>query len=125
MPVDVATGESYANEVYYNFDNDILKTAPRSSWDIAFKTNQMTTNDYISKVNQELGENNFPIYRLVNQKDKGFGGLYKRLFSILEKDSIFVECAEELSWFEGNDMIIVTTWADYENNLPKGIIRIK
>jgi hypothetical protein len=84
----------------------------------------MTTNDYISKVNQELGENNFPIYRLVNQKDKGFGGLYKRLFSILEKDSIFVECAEELSWFEGNDMIVVTTWADYENNLPKGIIRI-
>jgi hypothetical protein len=67
------------------------------------KTNVMTTNDYISKVNQELGENSFAIYRLVNQKDKGFGGLYKRLFSILEKDSIFVECAEELSWFEGNE----------------------
>lgn len=40
--VDVSTGASYANEVYYNFDNDILKTVSRSSWDIAFKTNQMT-----------------------------------------------------------------------------------
>lgn len=41
-PVDVATGGNYANDVYYNFSNDILKTAARSSWDVAFKTNQMS-----------------------------------------------------------------------------------
>ena len=41
-PVDVVTGQSYANEVYYNFENNTLKTVPRNSWDIAFKTNQMT-----------------------------------------------------------------------------------
>ena len=40
--VDVVTGENYANEVYYNFDNDTLKTVPRSSWDIAFNTSQMS-----------------------------------------------------------------------------------
>ncbi len=40
--VNVATGENYANEVYYNFGNDVLKTASRSTWDIAFKTNQMS-----------------------------------------------------------------------------------
>ena len=41
-PVDVPTGGNYANDVYYNFSNDILKTAARSSWDVAFKTNQMS-----------------------------------------------------------------------------------
>ncbi len=40
--VDVVTGENYADEVYYSFDNDILKTAPRNTWDIAFNTNQMS-----------------------------------------------------------------------------------
>jgi hypothetical protein len=40
--VDVATGENYANEVYYNFDNDVLKTVPRNSWDLAFNTQQMS-----------------------------------------------------------------------------------
>ena len=40
--VNVVTGEGYVNEVYYNFDNDALKTAPRNSWDIAFKTDQMS-----------------------------------------------------------------------------------
>lgn len=40
--VDVVTGENYANEVYYNFNNDVLKTVPRNNWDIAFKTNQMS-----------------------------------------------------------------------------------
>jgi hypothetical protein len=84
----------------------------------------MNRNKIVNKVYQELGQNSFAIYRLENQKDKGYNGLYKRLFSILEKDCIFTECAEEMSWFEGNDMIIVTTWADYENNLPKGIIKI-
>lgn len=41
-PVNVVTGENYANEVYYNFENDVLKTVSLSSWDIAFKTNQMS-----------------------------------------------------------------------------------
>lgn len=40
--VDVATGEGYADEVYYSFENDILKTAPRNSWDIAFNVSQMS-----------------------------------------------------------------------------------
>ena len=40
--VDVITGAGYANEVYYNFENDTLKTVPRSGWDIAFKTHQMS-----------------------------------------------------------------------------------
>ena len=40
--VSVVTGEGYANEVYYNFDNDVLKTAPRNTWDLAFKTDQMS-----------------------------------------------------------------------------------
>lgn len=41
-PVDVVTGESYANEVYYNFENDVLKTMPLSGWDIAFKSDLMS-----------------------------------------------------------------------------------
>jgi len=41
-PVEVATGSNYANEVYYNFNNDVLKTVTRNTWDIAFKTNQMS-----------------------------------------------------------------------------------
>ena len=39
---DVVTGEDYPDEVYYSLDNGTLKTAPRDSWDIAFKTNQMS-----------------------------------------------------------------------------------
>jgi len=41
-PIDVVTGPGYANDVYYNFEKDVLKTAPRNTWDIAFKTNQMS-----------------------------------------------------------------------------------
>lgn len=40
--VNVSTGAGYANDVYYNFDKDVLKTSPRSDWDIAFKANQMS-----------------------------------------------------------------------------------
>lgn len=40
--VNVATGANYSNEVYYSLNNDILKTAERNTWDIAFKTNQMS-----------------------------------------------------------------------------------
>lgn len=51
-PVNVATGGNYANDVYYSFSNDILKTAPRSSWDIAFKTNQMSVSVLANNGNQ-------------------------------------------------------------------------
>lgn len=64
--------------------------------------------------------NDFPTYRLKDQKNKGYKGLYKKLFSLLNKDSIFSECFDENSWFEGNDMIVQTTWA-LEGDLPKGI----
>ena len=40
--VDVSTGAGYANDVYYNFSKDVLKTSPRSDWDIAFKANLMS-----------------------------------------------------------------------------------
>ena len=40
--VDVITGENYTDEVYYNLDNDVLKTAPGNSWDIAFNASQMS-----------------------------------------------------------------------------------
>jgi hypothetical protein len=63
---------------------------------------------------------NFAKYRLVNQKLNGYKGLYTKLFSILDKDSIFTQCAEENSFFDGNDMIITTTWGTSEE-LPKGI----
>jgi len=62
----------------------------------------------------------FAKFRLINQKPNGYKGLYQKLFSILDKDSAFIECAEEDSYFEGNDMIITTTWGTFEK-LPKGI----
>jgi hypothetical protein len=65
----------------------------------------------------------FAKFRLTNQKLNGYKGLYKKLFLILDADSIFVECAEEESYFEGNDMIITTTWGT-NKNLPKGITMI-
>ncbi len=34
----VSIGASYANEVYYSFDNGSVKTEPRNTWDIAFTT---------------------------------------------------------------------------------------
>ena len=62
-------------------------------------------------------------FRLINQKGKGYKGLYKKLFDILDKDSIFIECAEEDSYFEENDMIVITTWTTNEI-LPKGIQKL-
>ena len=70
-------------------------------------------------------ENNFAKYRLVNQKSKGYKGLYKKLFTIMNKDSIFAECYEESKSFDGDDMIVETTWSDELETLPKGIIKIK
>ena len=40
--VNVVTGASYANEVYYNLDKGDLKSPARNTWDVAFKTNQMS-----------------------------------------------------------------------------------
>ncbi len=37
----VTTGASYANEVFYHFDNGSVKTVARNTWDIAFITDQM------------------------------------------------------------------------------------
>jgi len=37
----VTTGASYANEIYYHFDNGSVKTVARNTWDIAFITDQM------------------------------------------------------------------------------------
>lgn len=62
-------------------------------------------------------------YKLINQKGKGYNGLYKKLFDILDKDSIFIECAEEDSYFVGNDMIVITTWSTHYE-LPKGIEKL-
>ena len=66
----------------------------------------------------------FAKYRLVNQKSKGYKGLYKKLFTILNNDSIFSECFEESMSYDGNDVIVETTWGDELETLPKGIIRI-
>lgn len=66
----------------------------------------------------------FSTYRLINQKDKGYSGLYKKLFTLLNKDSVFSECYQENeNEFDGNDMIVKTTWR-HEGDLPKGIIEI-
>lgn len=67
-----------------------------------------------------MTQSNFSKFRLKNQKGKGYGALYEKLFDILNRDSIFVECAEEDHYFEGNDMIVFTTWGTTEK-LPKGI----
>jgi len=40
--VDVITGAGYPDEVYYNLTNDVSKTSPRNSWDIAFSSTQMS-----------------------------------------------------------------------------------
>ena len=69
-------------------------------------------------------KNTFAKYRLVNQKSKGYKGNYKKLFAILNKDSLFAECYEESMSYDGEDVIIVTTWGDELDVLPKGIIRL-
>lgn len=78
---------------------------------------------FVKEITTNTMKTTFAKFKLTNQKDKGYNGLYKKLFAILEKDSIFIECAEEDSYFEGNDMIITTTWGTNES-LPKGIERL-
>ena len=48
--VDVVTGPGYANDVYYSFTGDTLKTAPRSNWDIAFITHGLAVQLKIGKL---------------------------------------------------------------------------
>jgi len=67
--------------------------------------------------------NTFVTYRLKNQKGKGYKGLYSKLFRLLNKDSIFVECYEESHSFDGNDMIVVCSWG-LECEEPKGITEL-
>jgi len=69
-------------------------------------------------------KNTFAKYRLVNQKSKGYKANYKKLFAILNKDSLFSECFEESMSYDGEDVIIETTWGDELDVLPKGIIRL-
>lgn len=39
--VDVTTGASYADEVYYSFTNGSVATSPRDNWDLAFASERM------------------------------------------------------------------------------------
>jgi len=67
--------------------------------------------------------NTFVTYRLKNQKGKGYKGLYAKLFRLLNKDTIFSECFEESSHFDGDDMIVTCTWG-LECECPKGITEV-
>jgi hypothetical protein len=67
--------------------------------------------------------NSFVTYRLTNQKGKGYKALYAKLFKLLNKSSMFSECFEESSYFEGDDMIVVCSWG-LECECPKGITEI-
>jgi hypothetical protein len=42
--MEVSTGDGYANDVYYSFENGEQATSPRSNWDLAFATNRMDIN---------------------------------------------------------------------------------
>jgi len=39
----ISMGASYADEVFYSLENGVVKTSPRSSWDIAFSTDPMSS----------------------------------------------------------------------------------
>lgn len=39
--VEVVTGEGYANEVYYSFENGSVETSARDNWDLAFASERM------------------------------------------------------------------------------------
>ncbi len=38
----VSMGSSYANEVFYSFEDSVLRSSPRENWDIAFAADQMS-----------------------------------------------------------------------------------
>lgn len=39
----ISMGSGYADEVFYSLKNGVVKTSPRSSWDIAFSTDPMSS----------------------------------------------------------------------------------
>jgi hypothetical protein len=45
----ISMGAGYADEVFYSLDNGIVKVSPRSSWDIAFSTNPMSSTVLINE----------------------------------------------------------------------------
>ncbi len=45
----ISMGAGYADEVYYSLENGIVKTSPRSSWDIAFSTDPMSSTVLINE----------------------------------------------------------------------------
>ncbi|MDF1574589.1 MAG: hypothetical protein P1P86_05300 [Bacteroidales bacterium] len=45
----ISMGAGYADEVYYSLENGIVKTSPRSAWDIAFSTNPMSSTILINE----------------------------------------------------------------------------
>ncbi len=45
----ISMGAGYGDEVYYSLENGIVKTSPRSSWDIAFSSDPMTSTILINE----------------------------------------------------------------------------
>ena len=45
----ISMGAGYADEVFYSLENGIVKTSPRSSWDIAFSTDPMSSTVLINE----------------------------------------------------------------------------
>ncbi len=42
-------GAGYANEIYYSLENGVVGSVSRSSWDIAFSTNPMSSTILINE----------------------------------------------------------------------------
>jgi hypothetical protein len=45
----IMMGAGYANEIFYSLEDGVLKSSPRSSWDIAFSTNPMSSTILINE----------------------------------------------------------------------------
>jgi len=45
----ISMGASYAEEIFYSLENGIVKSSPRSAWDIAFSTNPMSSTVLINE----------------------------------------------------------------------------
>jgi len=41
--VQISLGASYANDIYYSFENGVVATKPRNEWHIGFSTNAMSS----------------------------------------------------------------------------------
>ena len=44
----VVLGPGYVNEAYYKFSSGVVKTAPRATWDIAFRTKKLSSSIIIN-----------------------------------------------------------------------------